>query len=191
MVWCHPWTICLTVRKQADFCRFWRRSTKGQTEMGRPHTAGDLFSPSEITPQSFSHISQKLPPFQTVSDTNHMQHTAETVKSEETHTHTQTHAYRGLVCICARAPRHTHTHTQPLLKGWFRWIYNIRRFVSHSKDVKMSAHPLQNRRGEAVKPTNDARCHLKADKSGGEAEGASSQHGACRPGPPAVLCLRW
>lgn len=65
-----------------------------------------------------------------------------------------------------------------------------------SKDVKISLHQLRNHLlknhfGEAVKPTNDARYHSEPDKSREEAEGASSHHGACRPGPLAALCLQW
>lgn len=68
--------------------------------------------------------------------------------------------------------------------------------MSHSEDVKISLHQLRKHRfinhlGEVVKPTNDARHHSEPNKSREEAEGASSYHGARRPGPPAALCLQW
>lgn len=199
MVWWHSWTICITGRKKKSrFRRFWRRSTRGQTEMGRPCTelpGGDLFSPSKKKKEHLEVLATLRKSFLLPNCLWHV-----LPKMWKTHTHTQTHAYTGPVC--ARAPRHTHTQTHSCYwkvdSGTLKVKHSSVCFkaMSHSKDVNISMHPLRNRLlrnhlGEAVKPTNDAKYHSKPNKSRGEAEGASSHHGACRPGPPAVLCLRW
>lgn len=108
------------------------------------------------------------------------------------------------MCACARAhaPRHACTAATESFNQLLNLHVKVKHLsvcvkaVSQSRDVQIFLHRLQNHflknpLGEAVKPTNDARHHSEADKSREEAEGASSHHGARRPGPPADLCLRW